>query len=70
MGIIAELVRRGLVVLLVVLVAMRVVCAELVPIGTNPRPSPARPPCGLELRTIKRLPAGRIFALRLQVVIA
>lgn len=63
---IPDMFRRAVLVLLVVLVALGVVVGEARP---TPRRSPAPRPRGLEWRTIKRLPTGRIVALRLQVVI-
>ena len=65
MGIIAELVRRGLVVLLVVLVAMRVIVGD---VAKPARRSPARPK-GYELRTVRPL-GRRLVAIRVQVILA
>ena len=66
MGIIAELVRRGLVVLLVILVAMRVVVGD---VARPARRSPAPKARGLELRFLR--PIGRrLVAIRVQVLLA
>ena len=81
MEIIAELSRRAALLALWFVVALRVVVGEalmstllrifLVEYSTrNFAGSPLTTPRGLEWRTIKRLPAGKIVALRLQVVIA
>ena len=45
--------------------------AEQASKGRNTRPAPPAPkPRGLEWRKIGRLPAGRIVALRVQVILA
>ena len=65
MGIIAELVRRGLVVLLVVLVALGVI------VGDAAKPARRSPACpkGYELRTVRPL-GRRLVAIRVQVILA
>ena len=62
-----ELLSIALVSLWAILVTCRATFAEL---GTHNAPAHAPQPRGLEYRTIRRLPTGRIVALRLQVVYA
>ena len=65
MGIIAELVRRGLVVLLVILVAMRVVVGD---VARPARRSPAPKARGLELRFLR--PIGRrLVGVQIRVIV-
>lgn len=71
---IAELVRRGALVLLLVRVFLLTTAGELISVKTHTaRRSPARgrspQPWGVEARTVRRI-GPRIVALRFQMVIA
>ena len=61
-----ELVRRGALVALWFIVALRIVVGDVALV--QPQRSPARQPRGMELRTIKRI-GPRIIAFRVQLVI-
>lgn len=66
----SELVRRGLVVLVVLGVFLRCTLTGLWFGGdTSPQLTGSKPR-GLEWRSIRRLPTGRLVAVRLQVLIA
>ena len=66
---IPDMIRRMALVLFLVVVALRVVCGEMVPMGTTRPPSPARPPRGLEWRFLR--PIGRrLVGVQVRILIA